>query len=92
MDDRAELLAGTNPKDADSVFKIVSADVLPFGDTMILSWSSVSNKQYSVWGSTNLPAGFRLLRNNVPATPPINSYTDALSGLDHKFYRLQVQP
>jgi hypothetical protein len=92
MNDRAEFLAGTNPKDAASVFEITEVEASPWKDSVIFSWLSVSNKQYAVWGSTNLTAGFSPLSSNIPATPPINTYTDRVEAIRERHYSIQVQP
>lgn len=46
---------------------------------VIISWSSLSNQQFAVRVSTNLNAGFTLLAEEVPASPPVNGYTATVS-------------
>ena len=49
MPDWAEVIAGTNPSDPASVFK-ASTDVQPaVGGSLIIRWSSVAGKMYSVY-------------------------------------------
>ena len=92
MNDGAEVRAGTDPSDSASVFAITGVEMSPSGTSVVLSWSSVSNRLYALWGSTSLLEGFSMLSNNIPATPPINTYTDLAGGVMHRFYRVQVQP
>jgi hypothetical protein len=92
MNDRDELFAGTNPKDASSMFKITGVETSLLGNSVILSWSSEGGRQYAAWSSTNVASGFSLLSNNIPATPPINTYTDHMESISERCYRIQVQP
>ena len=36
----------------------------------------MAGKTYTLHKSTNLQAGFRVLADNLPATPPLNTFTD----------------
>ncbi len=58
---------------------------------MILRWASVSNHLYTVQQSTNLPSGFWVLRAHLPATPPMNTYTDAVNGVKMKFWKVSKE-
>lgn len=49
-----EYLAGTHPRDATSVFRILSIDVAPDRSRLDYTWSSVPGRNYTVWRSTNL--------------------------------------
>ena len=41
---------------------------------------------------SNLADGFTLnLRTNIPATPPVNVYTDAVEGVSALFYRVAIE-
>jgi len=57
-----EYLAGTNPTNASSVFKITSAQAVS-GTQLVVRWSSVSNRLYDVTRATNLATG------SVPLCP-----------------------
>ncbi len=61
------------------------------GGRMILRWASVSNSLYTVQHSTNLPSGFSVLRAHIPATPPLNTYTDAVNGVWMKFWKVKKE-
>lgn len=91
--DWAEQIAGTNPFDANSVFK-ASTDIQPApGGGLIIKWSSVTGKTYSVHRTTNLGQGFAQLAANLPATAPLNQYTDSsATNSGPYFYRIQVNP
>lgn len=90
--DWLELLAGTDPYNPNSFFRITQ---LVAGNPVELVWSSVSNKTYQVLATTNL---------NYPMTPIADAVVtaDASSAVSHWFdlapdatnrlYRIQVQP
>lgn len=68
----AAYIAGTDPSDAGSVFKLNSAS-LP-GDTHVVSWPSVSGRQYQVLHSVSLLNDFVPLSGWLDATPEQNTY------------------
>jgi hypothetical protein len=90
-----EYLAGTNPTNAGSVFKITSAQVVS-GSQLVVRWSSVSNRLYDVTRATNLATGLGGFvpvpgATNLAPTPPVNTWTDSVSGASAPaFYRLRV--
>jgi hypothetical protein len=86
-----EYLAGTNPHDSNSILAVTSVQS-GLTDQFILSWSSATGKTYTVQAATNLITGFnQILRPGIPATPPVNTYTDNVSGVGMKFYRIKVE-
>ncbi len=60
--------------------------------THLLSWPSTSNKTYSLTYATNLLAPFSVIAPNLPATPPINIYTNTPSSLPPHYYQLILHP
>ncbi|MEI7881116.1 MAG: hypothetical protein WCI95_09605, partial [bacterium] len=61
-------------------------------DSFIVRWQSATGRVYTVQAATNLGTGFTFdLRNNIPATPPVNVHTDAVNGAGQKFYRVKVE-
>lgn len=91
--DWAELIAGTDPNDPDSVFK-ASTDLQPApGGGFIIHWSSVAGKSYSVLRTSNLAQPFTPLAGSLTGTPPLNQFTDSsATGAGPYFYRIQVNP
>jgi hypothetical protein len=95
MNNWQEYVAGTNPTNANSVFKITSAQMIP-GGQFVLSWFGVSNRMYDVMRGTNLAAGaggFLPLSGatNLTGTPPANTWTDSVSGASTPaFYRVKA--
>ncbi len=89
----AEQIAGTNPNDRNPVFK-ASTHIQPApGGGLIVKWSSVAGKTYSIQRTTNLAQSFAPLSANLPATAPLNQYTDSgATGTGPYFYRIQVNP
>ena len=79
--------AGTDPTNGASLLALTSVETSP---DHVISWWSVTGKQYSVWTSTNLPAGFGLLQGALPATPPLNSHTTTPVEARCRFYRITV--
>jgi len=57
-----------------------------------VQWASVAERIYDLYRSTNLIAGFDAhVGTNLPATPPVNVFTDhAVSGAS-VFYRIEVK-
>ena len=90
MDNGDEFLAGTDPANSNSVFIIADGESLT-NDSFAVQWSSVSNKQYFIDRSTNLLQGFTPLASNLPATPPVNIYTDTTISADSMHYRIGVE-
>lgn len=84
MADREEFIAGTNPAESNSVFKVIS---IRMGSPTVLNWSGVSGRVYSVYWSTNLTGGFQCLESNIPFSR--GSFTN--SGGIRGFYRIDVQ-
>lgn len=83
-----EYAAGTDPRNASSLLKIT--DTSNGGRT--LTWSSVSNKSYRVWATTNLSTAFTPLSGTVRAGGATTSYSDPAPAVPRKFYRVEVLP
>ncbi|MBU0677299.1 MAG: hypothetical protein KJ626_04210 [Verrucomicrobia bacterium] len=81
--------AGTNPKDASSVFK---AQSMVGGDGLVvIKWQSVDGKVYSIYSATDLVAdNFTPLASGIGATPPENAYTDTV-GDACGVYKIRVE-
>jgi hypothetical protein len=91
MPDWMELLAGTDPYNSNSVFRI---NGLGWGNPVAVSWSSVSNKAYQVLSTTNLTIPMTVDPNgtSVPANASGNStqWFDPASDVTNKFYRIEL--
>jgi len=85
----AEILAGTDPLDADSVLRLgfATADGFP------LEWVSVAGRRYSIWRSRTLAGPYAVWRSGIEATPPVNRLADSelVSDALPWFYRLGVE-
>jgi hypothetical protein len=89
--DWQEYVAGTDPTDPNSVFKLVGVQPAANGE-VVVQWKSVAGKSYAIEKSTDLTAGFYELVPDVFATPPVNSYTDVNPpGATAVFYRIRVR-
>jgi hypothetical protein len=89
--DTEEYLAGTNPKDLVSLLEADAVFPNPLGPGFVIHWPSVEGKVYSVFRGTNLlNDSFTAIANGVPATPPLNVYTDAVAGAECRFYRVRT--
>ena len=91
--DAGEYAAGTCPTNPTSVFALGNFRSAS-SNAFVIQWSSVSNKFYTVVRTTNLleSAGVAPLVGTLPATPPLNTYTDRVDVLDRAFYRIGVEP
>ena len=83
--------AGTHPKLASSVFGISNV-VCAGGSNVVVYWTSVSNKFYSIRGTTNLLDGFpAVLDHGVPADPPVNARTLTVDEAGSVFLQLRLE-
>ena len=88
-----EYVAGTGADDSNSTFRFEAIHPSPTGSSSgrVLSWQSTTDRYYAVHVSTNLGTGFSPLIADLPATPPINVYTDNLSEGEAAFYQGRVE-
>ena len=85
-----EYFAGTDPTDAKSVFKIVSARQVST-TSLEVNWLSVTGRTYSVWRSTNLVSGYTAIQTGLAGNGTTNTFTDpTANGLHSYFYRVRV--
>ncbi len=88
MSDYAELIAGTNPSDANSLLRITS---LENGNQLVV-WDSVPNVNYQVLATTNLNYPLVPISPVIPASGASTFYYDNQPDPVSKFYRIQVVP
>jgi hypothetical protein len=75
----AEWLALTDPTDSHSFFRVEAFEAVP-GGTPVLRWHSSSGRVYGVVWRPDPMLPLENLATNLPATPPLNSFTDAALG------------
>ena len=85
-----ECVAGTDPLDEESVLAL-SALTPNTDTTVVIEWHSATDRLYSVGESEHLPAGFRPVASNIPATPPVNALEVTTEG-EALFYRVTIEP
>ena len=92
MADDEEFRAGTSPDRSDSIFAVSSANPADFraGET-ILQWAGSPGRHYIVERTDDLAAGFTgPLATGIPATPPLNTFTDSTASAGAGFYRIRL--
>jgi hypothetical protein len=85
-----ERLAGTDPLDPASSFRIVSAQQAG-PSQFVVQWLSVSNRSYTLYHSTDPASGFTPLATGLLATPPLNTYSNAISSTNAGYYRIGTE-
>jgi hypothetical protein len=92
MSDVDEAVAGTIPTNPLSVLRLTATEFRA-PTSMVVRWQSASNRWYTVQAATNLLKGFDPIpgAGNIPATYPVNVYTDDTATVGQKFYRIRVQ-
>ena len=88
MSDYAEMIAGTDPYNSNSVLRISG---LANGNQLVI-WDGVSNINYQVLATTNLIYPMVPISPIVPGNGAATFYFDNSSDAVSKFYRLQVVP
>jgi len=87
----AEYIAGTNPTNAMSLFKLLSPTNSNAGTAV--RWLSVAGKSYQVFGRTNLSVGSWQSNGTAVLAAGTNAqYLDAAATNGVHFYRVQVLP
>ena len=87
-----EYVANTVPTDSTSRLEFRAVQSPASGGGFVLEWSSASNRLYGVSCWTNLDEVATTVISNLTATPPMNTYTDAVHGASPRvFYRIDVR-
>jgi len=90
--DGDEVLAGMSALDREELFRLLGVNYsLGAGSEVVLTWSSVTGKQYTVSWASNLVDGFEVLESNIVGVLPDNTYTDVFLGTGPGFYRIEVE-
>ena len=87
MSNANELIAGTNPLEANSVLRLLS---LSTGN--LLTWSSVSGMTYQVHATTDLMSNLIPLTGVITGAAPTATYLDTSATNAARFYRVKVWP
>lgn len=91
VSDVDEAIAGTNPNDPKSFFKINTDLQVNAQGGLVIRWDSVAGRRYGVLRSTDLTKTFTPLAADLPATPPVNSFSDTSPpAAAQVFYRFTV--
>jgi hypothetical protein len=93
MNNWQEWRAGTDPTDTNSALRLYPPVVLAPG--LLLSWTSVTNRSYSVERSANLNSSpsFSVLRSNILGQAQTTTYTHTnITDPGPFFYRVRVEP
>ena len=96
MSDYDEYLAGTDPTDRNSNMSFTGGwggggGGGSNGPTLFtISWSSATNRDYTIQWSTDLMTNFTVLVTNIPGTPPRNQYQHETMATN-AFYRVILQ-
>jgi hypothetical protein len=85
MNNASEDFAGTDPLDPNSRLRIVSLA----NGASVLTWTSVSGRDYQVLAATNLSAPFTVVSGVINATGTATSYTNNPAD-PARFYRVRV--
>jgi subtilisin-like proprotein convertase family protein len=91
--DVSEFIAGTEATNSQSVFLISSYEAQP-PQGNVIRWSSISSRSYAVYFASSLDGlAFGALTSGLPATPPLNTFTDVLHVVEtDAYYRVSVKP
>ena len=87
MINSAELIAGTNPLDANSVLRILSLT-----PGRLLTWSSVSGQTYQVFATPSLLSNLSPISSTLTATAATSIYLDMIVTNTTQFYRVKAAP
>jgi len=86
LSDGQEILAGTDPSSAASALKFTSVQQNTNG-TVTLTWQSATGAVYRVNRALDLSRdNYTTLTNGLPATPPLNIFTDTVNTNEPVFF------
>ncbi len=86
-----EFIAGSNPLDASSTFRIAGYQALrqTNGTQIVIHWASFEGNTYSLWSASVVQGPYSMVATNIVATPPFNAVTN-VAGPSNKFLRIGV--
>lgn len=89
--DLAEFLAGTDPLDPQSPFRISVNGSFAAGPGVALQWPSKTGQTFTVERASSASGPFTALKTGIPATPPGNSFSDSAASDEARFYRVRIE-
>ncbi|MEM7392933.1 MAG: choice-of-anchor Q domain-containing protein, partial [Verrucomicrobiota bacterium] len=89
VSDGDEIIAGTDPLDPSSHLSI--RHISTVGTNSIITWNSVSNRTYTIWSSADLVGNVWSNRGDWAATPPENTWTNAMGNNPRVYFRIEVR-
>ena len=83
----AEFMAGSNPLDAHSVFRIEGYQAMrqTIGTQIVIRWASFAGSTYSIWSATFVDGPYLLIATDISATPPFNTLNQIVSSTNGFF-------
>ena len=91
LSDGAEVLTGTDPLNAGSVFEIMALDKVSGTGFVRATWTSVAGKSYTLEASSDL-INWVVVASGIVASGSTTSQLDGnASGADRRFYRVRVE-
>ena len=85
------MAGGPDPGDAGSLLVIESVGRVS-GEGMVIQWQSVPDKVYGLSTTPNLSTdAFAPIEQGIPATPPMNTHTDAAAIGPTKYYKITLE-
>lgn len=87
ISDYNEIVAGTDPQDANSVLRITDLE-----NGHLVVWDSVPGINYQVWGTTSLISPMSALSPVIQANSSSSFYFDSSVDPNNKYYRIKVVP
>lgn len=87
-----EWIADCDPTNAWSVFTFRAETEAGVNGAYRIYWNSASNRLYDIHWSASISAPFSPVATNIPATPPLNVYTDRTHGAEASvYYRIDAR-
>jgi subtilisin family serine protease len=86
-----EAAAGTDPTNAASVFRILTASNTSLGAKFVVKWIGAANRRYNLERSTNLAQGFTVYRQGLAGVDGTNAVEDPNPPVEGAvFYRVRI--
>ncbi len=91
LSDADEFVAGTDPNRPESTLEVLPADSAASPVGGVIQWASRTGRRYAIDRTDRLGDGFgEPIAAGIPATPPLNTYTDSTATARSLFYRIRI--